>query len=225
MNSGTPALNVPYLQTTGTLTLVGGGVQSPTRLDLQGGLLTGSGTIAADILNNGTINPSLGANGLNINGNVSLLSGSQLIFQIGGLAQGTQYATISINGSMVAAGNLVVMFVNGFENSVANSNTFTLISTSGGLSGMFANVMSGGRVTLTGSVGSFLVTYVGGTLVLSDYRLGLAGDPAWRRRSLEQRHEVVDQSARAEQRQRRTELRCGLQRGHHHARHRSRRGD
>ncbi len=169
VNAGTLVFATPYTQTSGTLSLLGGSVQSLIPLNLQGGMVVGAGNIFADVLNGGIIQPSLGGSGLSITGNVSLLSGSQLVFHLGGLTQGSQYGFLNVNGSLILGGNLVVSFANGFQNSVANGNTFTLISTSGGLTGAFANIVSGGRLNTSDGFGSFLVTYAGGTLLLTNF--------------------------------------------------------
>ncbi len=97
-----------------------------------------------------------------------MLSGSQLTFQLGGLTQGSQYGFISVNGAVTLGGNLVLSFANGFQNSVTGANTFTLMTTTGTLTGAFANVVSGGTLVV-GTFGTFVVTYGGGTLTLSGF--------------------------------------------------------
>ena len=73
--------------------------------------------------NNAMLRPALGGTGLQVTGNVSLLSASQLVFQLGGLTQGSQYGFINVNGNVSLGGQLLVSFVNGFQSSVANGNT------------------------------------------------------------------------------------------------------
>ncbi len=146
MNAGTLASPaVPTFRSAGTLNLAGGNLSSTSTLNLQGGLLSGFGRITAPITNSAMIQPALGGTGFAITGNISLLSGSQLSFQLGGLTQGSQYGFISVNGAVTLNGNLVLSFANGFENSVTGANTFTLLTTTGALSGAFANVVSGTR--------------------------------------------------------------------------------
>ncbi len=136
---------------------------------MQGGQLIGVGSIVASIVNNAMIRPALGAGGLAITGNLSLLSGSNLSFQLGGLAQGGQYGFIGVNGSVTLGGNLVLAFANGFENSVTGANTFTLLTASSPFSGSFANVVSGTRLLTSDGLGSFLVTYAGSSIILSNF--------------------------------------------------------
>ncbi len=144
-------------------------MQSNNALNFQGGLVDARGTISSAIMNNANLRPALGGSGLQVTGNVSLLSASQLTFQLGGLTQGSQYGFLSVNGNVSLGGQLLVSFVNGFQNSVTNSNSFTVLSSTATLSGVFANVASGSRLTTTDSSGSFLVNYNGSTVVLSDY--------------------------------------------------------
>ena len=169
VGSGTLTGTGNYTQTAGTFQVAGGTVQSNNTLVFQGGLLSGFGSITADITNSATIRPGLGGAGFAITGNLSLLSGSQLSFQLGGLTQGSQYGFIGVNGAVTLAGNLVLSFANSFQNSVTGADTFTLLTTSGAMSGVFANIASGARLNTTDGFGSFLVTYGGGTLTLSGF--------------------------------------------------------
>ena len=168
-----------YTQTAGSFLVAGGSVQSNNALNFQGGLVDAWGSINASITNNATLRAALGGTGLSVTGNVSLLSSSQLSFQLGGLTQGSQYGFINVNGTVGLSGQLVLSFVNGFQNSVTNSNTFTLMSTNG-FSGSFANIASGSRLATSDGFGTFLVTYNGNTLVLSDYMaFGMAATSNW----------------------------------------------
>ena len=147
--------------------LAGGSVQSNNALVFNSGLIDARGTINAAIQSNAMLRPALGGSGLMVTGNVSLLSSSNLVFNLGGLTQGSQYGFMNVNGNVSLGGNLVVSFVNGFLASQGDS--FTVLSSTGPLSGMFANIASGGRLTTSDSSGSFLVTYGGNNIVLSDF--------------------------------------------------------
>ena len=61
---------------------------------------------------------------------------------------------------------------------MTNGNTFTLMST-GGFSGAFANVISGSRLLTSDGFGSFVVTYSGNTLTLSNFISGAANFATW----------------------------------------------
>jgi hypothetical protein len=170
----TLTFNTVYTQTAGTLEVSASTISSNSALQIQGGLLTGFGTINAAISNNAMLRPSLGAGGLNVNGNVSLLAGSSLIFQLGGLVQNTQYAHIGVNGTVSLGGNLVLTFVNGFGGSVTGNDNFTLMNSNAALTGAFANVASGTRLTTSDGSGSFVVNYNGNALAIG----GFAPTPA-----------------------------------------------
>ncbi|MDQ3119610.1 MAG: hypothetical protein M3Q89_08620, partial [Verrucomicrobiota bacterium] len=157
-----------YTQTGGTFRLAGGTAQSNNALNFQGGLVDARGTINSSIINNATLRPALGGSGLNVTGNLSLLSASNLVFQLGGLTQGSQYGFIGVNGTVSLGGNLVVSFVNQFQ--ASSNDNFTVLSSTAPLTGQFANVASGSRLTTTGNAGSFLVNYTGSTIVLSNFQ-------------------------------------------------------
>ena len=158
-----------YTQTAGTFRLAGGTVTSSTALDFQGGTVDAWGTVNSAITSNAVLQPALGGTGLTVNGNVSLLSSSQLNFQLGGLTQGSQYGFLNVNGTVALGGQLILSFANGFQNSVTNDDTFTLLASTFNFSGVFTNVASGSRLTTSDGFGTFLVTYSGSNLVLSDF--------------------------------------------------------
>src|SRR4029077_1539224 len=131
----------------------GGTVTSATTLDFQGGMIDARGTINGNIQNNATLRPALGGLPINgggsslvVNGNVSLLSSSNVSFQLGGLTQGSQYSYLNVNGTVALSGNIVISFANGFQNSVSGSNSFTVLTSTSTFSGSFGNVASGSRL-------------------------------------------------------------------------------
>ena len=112
-------------------------------------------------------------------GAVSLLATSKLTFQLGGLTQGNQYGFLNVNGSVALNGNLVVSFVNSFQ--ATSKDNFTVLSSTA-LSGAFTNVASGTRLATTDGSGTFLVTYNGNTVVLSDFESGKPAAPSSKHR-------------------------------------------
>ena len=156
-----------YTQTAGSFLLAGGSVQSNNALNFQGGLVDARGTINAAIMNNAMLRPALGGSGLNVTGNVSLLSASNLVFQLGGLVQRSQYGFIGVNGTVTLGGQLVLSFVNGFQ--ASGGDSFTLMSSSSAFVGIFANIASGNRLTTSNGSGSFLVNYSGNQLIISGF--------------------------------------------------------
>ncbi len=165
-----------YTQSAGTFRLAGGSVTSSTALVFNGGLIDARGTINSAITNGANLQPALGGSGLVVNGNVTLLSSSQLTFQLAGLVQGSQYGFLNVNGTVALNGNLVVSFVDPFQ--ATNNDNFTVLSSTA-LSGAFTNVASGSRVTTTDNSGTFLVTYNGTTVILSNFQpLGEAPVPS-----------------------------------------------
>ena len=180
INGGLLSFNGVYTQTAGSLEVNGSTstISASSGLQIQGGLLSGFGTISAPITNNAMLRPELGGTGLNVNGAVSLLGASNLVFQLGGLTQGSQYGFLHVNGAVALGGNLVLSFVNNFQNTVSSANTFTVLSSTAPLTGLFANIASGSRLTTTDASGSFVVTYSGNNVVLSAYDNGGGIRPA-----------------------------------------------
>ena len=155
--------------------MAGGTRHFVTALNFNGGLIDARGTINSAITNGANLQPALGGTGLAVTGAVSLLSTSKLTFQLGGLTQGNQYGFLNVNGTVALNGNLVVSFVNSFQ--AGNKDNFTVLSSTA-LSGVFANVASGTRLATTDGSGTFLVTYNGTTVVLSDFQSGTLAAPS-----------------------------------------------
>jgi hypothetical protein len=108
-----------------------------------------------------------------INGNYLVNSGTLAIDIAGTSAattfQGTssQFDNGTVTGSATLGGDLAVHLRQGFV--PAQSDVFTVL-TAGSLGGVFANVASGSRLTSSPTLGSFLVTVSGTSVVLSDYQ-------------------------------------------------------
>ena len=160
-----------YTQSAGTFRLAGGTVTSTPVMDFEGGLVDAWGTINAAIRNNANLQPALGGTGLTVNGKVALLASSQLTFQLGGLTQGSEYGRLNINGSLALGGQLVLIFANGFQNSVTNDDVFNVLNASepSTLTGRFTNVASGGRLDTSDGFGSLQVDYDATKVVLSNF--------------------------------------------------------
>ena len=131
-------------------------------------LLTGIGTITADVTNAGTIGPGNPTGKLTVNGNFTLQSSSVLSFDLGGYTQTAQYDFVSAAGTAALAGQISLSFINGFSNTITNGPSFTLLAANF-VVGAFANAPNGSRLQTTDGLADFLVTYTPSSLLLSDY--------------------------------------------------------
>ncbi len=136
--SGTLDLQPTYTQTAG-LTEMAGGNLAGTLLDIQGGLLTGTGNVAANVRNAAQVAPGTGV------GVMTLLSpqtytattNSQIAFQIGGLTPGSGHDQLRLNnGTATLAGTLYAGLTNGYV--PASGNTYTVMTFTA-RSGTFTN--------------------------------------------------------------------------------------
>ncbi|MEK9136774.1 MAG: Ig-like domain-containing protein, partial [Bacteroidota bacterium] len=133
--SGTLSLS-NYSQTGGAIILVGGNITSGTTLNIQGGILTGVGTVTANVLNAGRVSVGLSPGTLAISGSYSQTSTGVLDIEIGGLSAGL-FDKLTISGSATLAGTLNITLINGFVPSAGDS---LQVMTFGSRSGFFTTI-------------------------------------------------------------------------------------
>ena len=123
-----------YTQSAGS-TVVDGLFSSSTAIQIDGGTLSGSGTIQGDVAMGGTLNPGDSPGKLNIQGNYTQLSGGTFFAELAGLAPGTQYDQLAVTGAVALDGTLRVVLLNGLVVDLGDS--FVLM-TYGSESGQFS---------------------------------------------------------------------------------------
>ena len=190
--SGTTAFSVPFTNN-GTLSITAGAVvfestftnsgaialgsnataQFSGPLSLGTSTLSGTGTITApSVTAGGLVSPGNSPGQLTLTGNLTLLSTSSLLIELGGTSQGTNYDFLSVGGTATIAGTLQLAFVNGFQGTALPVNTFTVLTAGGatGLTGAFANVPTSGlRINTIDGFGSFQVNFTPNSVVLSNF--------------------------------------------------------
>ncbi len=162
---------------TGSLLLSGGTLDNSTGTGLLvlNGIVGGSGTILADIVNQDTLAPGNSAGILNVTGTYVQETTGVFAAEVGGTGSG-QFDVLSVSSTASLAGDLELSLL-GYTPSPAD--TFAIL-TAGSLVGSFANVNNGARLNISsGGTGSFQVNYGPGSsfganqVVLSDF-LGTA---------------------------------------------------
>jgi hypothetical protein len=119
--NGSIAFSGGYTQTAGETKLNGGALSSTTTLNIQGGKLTGAGTVIANVSNAGQVSPGASPGILNITGTYTQTSTGTLNIEIGGLTAGTEFDRLTITGSATLNGTLNVSSIDGFAPSPGNS--------------------------------------------------------------------------------------------------------
>jgi hypothetical protein len=141
---GTLFVSGGYTQT-GGLTMLGGGVLTAGSglVDLEGGVLAGTGVINATVLNNAEVDVgqpgSPGA--LTIVGDYTQTASAVLVVEIGGPGAGTGFDQLNITGQATLDGTLTVHLINGFQ---PESGASFQILTFGSGSGTFATINGDG---------------------------------------------------------------------------------
>jgi hypothetical protein len=114
-------------QTSGSIVLHNGQLNSTQALNIQGGQIGGYGAIAANINNSGLLNPYVAGNlgsetsTINLTGNYTETDNAQINIQIGGRDAGTQFDVVNITGVANFDGTINISLINGFNPIIGNS--------------------------------------------------------------------------------------------------------
>lgn len=122
---------------TGGLMHVNGQLSATAGVDLQGGVLSGNGTVTAAVTNAASVEPGDSAGQLTINGAYEQTASGALAIEIGGTVPGTQFDRLVVSGMATLDGTLSVSFIDGFPPMVGQ--TFEVM-TFASRNGTFANL-------------------------------------------------------------------------------------
>jgi autotransporter-associated beta strand protein len=134
--TGTDTYTGPTTVDAGTLE-VDGSIASAETLINSGGVLTGSGSIRGNVVNNGVVSPGSPTGTLTISGNYTQNSSGTLRIGIAGTAPG-QFGLLAVSGHATLGGTLQIVPINGFQLAVGNKLTF--LTATGGVSGNFSTI-------------------------------------------------------------------------------------
>jgi len=124
--AGTLNFSGTYAQSAGTTDVLPGATLQTATLSLNGGSLTGNGTIAGTVDNHAIVAPGASPGTLTINGDYVQESDGVLNIQIGGTAPGTQYDRLLVSGNVTLGGTLNVTTTNSFV--PAPGNAFQILT-------------------------------------------------------------------------------------------------
>jgi hypothetical protein len=104
-------------------------------VQVQGGVLSGSGTVGANVLNAAQVAPGQSLATLFVGGDYTQTADGTLAIEIGGLVAGSQFDQLRVSGNAALGGNLSVSRINGFQPDVGDSLKMLQFAT---VSGNFA---------------------------------------------------------------------------------------
>jgi large repetitive protein len=156
-------------------------ITTSTMTIASGASLRMPGSISGSLNVAGSVSAATpGATGsLQVSGALALQAGSTTTVEIGGTSMGSSYDKITANGAVTIAGGLQVELVNNFHDTIATSNSFTILQGQS-ISGTFTGLPNGSRYTLANDRGSFRINYNATTVTLDDWQpvvTTLAWDP------------------------------------------------
>ena len=172
MNNGTVRIGAPtdnsstVLTITGNSSFNGGGLDMGGQpgvntqyhselhvmngIEFRGAYLTGVGTTFADVglIQGSVFSPGHSPGQVTIEGALNIDADSMLQIQIGGTVAGDEFDQVVQQGTKVVTlgGTLDVSLIDGFEDSITNSDTFDIVTSGHNIAGAFSNVASGARL-------------------------------------------------------------------------------
>ncbi len=147
--SGTSLGVNTYNQTAGSTVLNAGTINGGT-LSINGGALTGTGTINASVTSGGQVIP--GGNGvagtLAITGNYTQTATGTVLIDIGGTTAGTRYDQLGVSGVATLGGTINVTLINDFQPVLGNTFQPLTFASSTGDFGFYNGIVLGNRLLL-----------------------------------------------------------------------------
>jgi hypothetical protein len=114
VEAGTLHFTSSYALTAGSTNLGGGALVADMGLDIQGGTLTGGGSVTGDVTNGGTVSPGASTGTLTIAGDFTQQATGTLAMEVGGIEPGSEFDRVQSTGTANLAGTLAVNFTGGF---------------------------------------------------------------------------------------------------------------
>jgi hypothetical protein len=139
--------SLTHVQTAGQTILNGGNISvtSPGKYEIQGGNLTGEGTVFGEVVNSGgSVEPGFSPGTLTIDGDYTQHAGGVLTIEADGLTPDTEHGQLIVTGTATIDGALVVEFINDYLPSVGDS---FVVLTAGTLTGTFPLVIGPGSLS------------------------------------------------------------------------------
>jgi autotransporter-associated beta strand protein len=159
--SGTSTYTGLTLVTAGTLLV--NGSQPSSSVTVNGGATLGGTGTTGPVTTNGSISPGVGGPGILHSGNTTFNAGSSFAVDLNGATVGIGYDELFAAGTVALTGPTLTVSV-GFPSALGNA--FTILQSSGVLSGTFAGLPEGS--TLASGGRTFRINYTTNTVTLTD---------------------------------------------------------
>ena len=176
IESGTMQFGGNYAQSDGTTTILAGATLQTATLSLNGGSLTGNGTVAGTVANDATVSPGTSPGTLTIHGDYVQSPDGVLNIQLGGTTPGSQYDRLLVSGSVTLDGTLNVTTTNGFTATPGNAfQILTFGSRTGNSTFAVMNGLTGSGTVLTPTFSATSLLLLTSNLPVADVAVEVAG--------------------------------------------------
>lgn len=145
--AGRLQFSLGFTQIDGVTRLSGGSIESPPgfSVNIQGGRLTGSGIVAAQVINGGTVSPGARVGTIAVDGSFTQMASGRLAIEISGVNVG-EFDRLTVSGHFTANGALDVSVFGGYSPEPGDRfEVLTYASRSGDFSSRSGTVFGGGQ--------------------------------------------------------------------------------
>lgn len=144
-NGSTFTAGGAYVQTAGATVLAGGVLSAAGGVDIQAGLIAGTGTVGANLTAAGEVRPGGSAGTLNVVGDYTETPDTVLYLEIGGATAGDGHEQLNATGLATFAGTPVISVIDPFEPALDDEHYQVTVNPSGGLRDLAGNPLEAGR--------------------------------------------------------------------------------
>ena len=170
-NNGTITINgeLTNQESNGTSAIINnnGTISASSGKLINNGMISGTGEINGDLINNGSLSPGNSAGHHTIRGNLTLSKESDIQIEMAGTADGrranqagNEHDWISASGSIQVGGELRTSTINNYR--IEADDTFRILRSTEPIAGHFSNLEEGDQVTGSTKGEALFITYQGG---------------------------------------------------------------
>ena len=137
-------------------------------LPLEAGLLSTGSVPGTLVQSGGVLAPGNSPGVTEIFGDYEFDAGT-LSIELAGLTPVSEFDLVEVGGVAELAGNLEITFLDGFESLIQQTDTFTFLTATEGVTGILNGLVDGDTILTSDGLGTFTINYTSNAVTLSNF--------------------------------------------------------